>query len=165
MIRPSTEADLAAIGEIYRHYVANSTATFEIDLPTDLELAARRRSALGHGLPHLVAEVEGIVVGYAYASPYRPRPAYRFTVEDSIYLHPAHTGKGYGRQLLAALIAECEKGHSRQMIAVVGDSANRASIQLHKSLGFREIGTLTNVGYKFERWIDTVLLQRPLQTR
>ncbi len=103
-----------------------------------------------------------MVVGYAYASPYRPRPAYRFTVEDSVYVHPEHLGRGIGRVLLAALIEHCEQGPWRQMIAVIGDSANQASIRLHQHFGFRNVGTLFEVGFKFDRWLDTVLMQREL---
>lgn len=164
MIRPSTEADLTAISRIYRHYVESTTATFELDPPSHVEIAARRAAALKHQLPHLVCEAaNGDVIGYAYASHYRPRLAYRFTIEDSIYLDPAHTGRGYGKALLTALIEECKHGPWRQMVAIIGDSANTASIALHESVGFRRVGTLTNVGFKFDRWIDTVILQRELQ--
>jgi len=164
MIRPSTEADLTAISRIYRHYVESTTATFELDPPSPAEIAARRAAALNHKLPHLVCEgTDGEVIGYAYASHYRPRPAYRFTIEDSIYLDPAHTGRGYGKALLSALIENCQHGPWRQMVAIIGDSANTASIALHQSAGFRRVGTLTNVGFKFDRWIDTVILQRELQ--
>ncbi len=164
MIRPSTEADLTAISRIYRHYVESTTATFELDPPSPAEIAARRAAALKHKLPHLVCEgTDGEVIGYAYASHYRPRPAYRFTIEDSIYLDPAHTGRGYGKALLSALIENCQHGPWRQMVAIIGDSANTASIALHQSAGFRRVGTLTNVGFKFDRWIDTVILQRELQ--
>ncbi len=163
MIRPSTEADLSAIARIYRHYVESTTSTFELDPPSPVEIAARRAAALKHQLPHLVCEAEnGEVIGYAYASHYRPRPAYRFTLEDSIYLDPAHTGRGHGKALLSALIENCQTGPWRQMVAIIGDSANTGSIALHKSVGFRTVGTLTNVGNKFDRWIDTVIMQREL---
>lgn len=163
MIRPSTEEDLTAIARIYRHYVESTTSTFELDPPSPVEIAARRAAALKHQLPHLVCEAEdGEVIGYAYASHYRPRPAYRFTLEDSIYLDPAHTGRGHGKALLSALIQNCQRGPWRQMVAIIGDSANTGSIALHKSVGFRQVGTLTNVGNKFDRWIDTVIMQREL---
>lgn len=163
MIRPSTEADLEAIARIYRHYVESTTATFEIDAPSPAEIAARRAAARNLRLPHLVCESEaGEVIGYAYASPYRPRPAYRFTIEDSIYLDPAHTGRGHGKALLAALIAKCQTGPWRQMVAIIGDSANAGSVALHTSLGFRTVGILTGVGRKFDRWVDTVIMQREL---
>ena len=164
MIRPSTEADLSAIARIYRHYVESTTATFELDPPSPVEIAARRAAAIKHQLPHLVCEADnGEVIGYAYASHYRPRPAYRFTLEDSIYLDPAHTGRGHGKALLTTLIENCQHGPWRQMVAIIGDSANTASIALHQSVGFRQVGTLTNVGFKFDRWIDTVILQRELR--
>ena len=163
MIRPSTEADLTAIARIYRHYVESTTATFELDPPSPVEIAARRAAAIKHKLPHLVCEAgDGEVIGYAYASQYRPRLAYRFTLEDSIYLDPAYTGRGHGKALLSALIENCQTGPWRQMVAIIGDSANTGSIALHKSVGFRTVGTLTNVGNKFDRWIDTVIMQREL---
>lgn len=164
MIRPSTEADLSAIARIYRHYVESTTATFELDPPSPVEIAARRAAAIKHNLPHLVCAAEsGEVIGYAYASHYRPRPAYRFTLEDSIYLDPAHTGRGHGKALLNALIENCQTGPWRQMVAIIGDSANTASIALHQSVGFRQVGILTNVGFKFDRWVDTIILQRELR--
>jgi L-amino acid N-acyltransferase YncA len=162
-VRPSTEDDLSDITRIYSHHVLNSAATFELDAPSQDEMAKRRSAILALGLPYLVAEDRQAVVGYAYASPYRPRPAYRFTVEDSIYIDPGHIGQGCGRALLAALIEDCERGPSRQMIAVIGDSANTASIRLHQHFRFRHAGTLLTVGFKFERWIDTVLMQRELR--
>ena len=163
MIRPSTEADLEAIAPIYRHYVESTTSTFELDAPGLPEIAARRTAVLNLHLPHLVCESDtGEVIGYAYASPYRPRPAYRFTIEDSIYLDPAHTGRGHGKALLSAVIEHCRPGPWRQMIAIIGDSTNAGSIALHASLGFRNVGTLTAVGRKFDRWIDTVIMQREL---
>ncbi len=162
IIRPATEADCEAITAIYAHYVLHTAATFEIDPPPRDEIAARRRAIVDAGLPYLAAEEDGLVVGYAYAGPYRPRPAYRFTLEDSIYLHPDATGRGLGQQLLAALIEACRATPCRQMIAVIGDSANHASIRLHARLGFRHVGTFTEVGYKFGRPVDTVLMQRPI---
>jgi phosphinothricin acetyltransferase len=125
-------------------------------------MAQRRSGILAHGLPYLVVEQGGVVLGYAYASAYRPRPAYRFTVEDSIYVDPEYAGRGCGRLLLAGLIEDCERGPWRQMIAVIGDSGNTASIRLHRHFGFRSAGTLFAVGFKFDKWVDTVLMQRKL---
>ena len=161
-VRPSTEDDLPVITRIYSHHVLHSAATFELDPPPPDEMAKRRSTILSLGMPYVVAEHQQAVVGYAYASPYRPRPAYRFTVEDSIYIDPEHVGRGCGRALLAALIEHCEQGPWRQMIAVIGDSANNASIRLHQHFRFRHVGTLSAVGFKFDRWIDTVLMQREL---
>jgi phosphinothricin acetyltransferase len=162
LVRPSAVADQLSISGIYAHYVRNSTATFELDPPDPLEMAARRSAILDHGLPFLVAEDDGEVVGYAYASTYRARPAYRYTVEDSVYVHPVHARRGAGRLLLQGVIHECERAGFRQMIGVIGDSGNLASIRLHLALGFRQAGTLRSVGYKFDRWIDTVLVQKEL---
>ena len=117
---------------------------------------------LSRGLPHLVAEIDGTVAGFAYASPYRSRPAYRFTVEDSVYVHPDHAGQGIGRLLLTAVIDRCAKAGCKQMIAVIGGPDNTASIALHEKLGFRHVGSLRSVGYKFNRWLDTLLMQRGL---
>ena len=161
-IRPSAEADLAAITDIYAHAVLHGTASFEIVPPDRGELAARRRAVLSAGLPYLVAEADGRVLGYAYAGPYRTRPAYRSTVEDSIYVAPEAQGRGVGRALLARLIAETEARGYRQMVAVIGDSANAASIGIHRALGFELVGTLKDVGYKHGRWLDSVLMQRAL---
>jgi phosphinothricin acetyltransferase len=163
VIRDSTTEDLAAIERIYRHWVLESCASFEIDPPDAAELGRRRAPMLLAGLPYLCAEIDGRVVGYAYASMYRPRLAYRFTVEDSIYIDHECAGRGFGRKLLEALIAVCERGPWRQMIAVIGDSENAASIALHGKLGFRMVGTFTAVGWKHGRWVDTVLMQRELR--
>jgi L-amino acid N-acyltransferase YncA len=162
LVRPSTWDDLGEIARIYGHWVLNSSATFEVEAPARDEMARRRVEILGLGLPYLAAEEDGAVVGYAYASAYRARRAYRFTVEDSIYVDPQHGGRGCGRALLEALIAECERGAWRQMIAVIGDSGNAASIRLHARFGFCRVGTLVAVGFKFGRWVDTVLMQREL---
>jgi|SRR5579864_8611457 L-amino acid N-acyltransferase YncA len=162
VVRPSGDADVPAIAEIYSHYVRTALATFEIDPPSVAEIASRRAAVLSRELPYLVAEVGGVVAAFAYASPYRPRPAYRFAVEDSVYVHPAHSRKGFGRLLLSALIESSEAAGARQMIAVIGDTANTASIGLHLAFGFRHVGVLEAVGFKFGRWVDTVLMQRPL---
>jgi phosphinothricin acetyltransferase len=162
LVRSSTEADLLAIQAIYARHVLTGFASFE-EVPPDLaEMARRRTDVTGRGLPHLVAEAEGRVLGYAYAGPYRARPAYRFTVEDSVYVAAEAAGRGLGRRLLAALIRDCEAAGARQMVAVIGDSGNAASIALHAAAGFREAGTLRSVGFKLGRWVDSVLMQRPL---
>lgn len=161
-IRDSREADLLAMQQIYAFHVLHGLASFEEQPPTVDEMARRRTAILAAGYPHLVAELGGDVVGYSYASAYRARPAYRFTVENSVYVREGLQGRGVGRALLAALIERCEGGSWRQMIAVIGDSANHASIGLHSALGFRRVGTLQGVGYKFGRWVDSVLMQRPL---
>lgn len=161
-IRPSQPGDLPAICAIYAHHVSYGLATFEEEPPDVAELGRRRAELLARGLPHLVAELDGAVVGYAYAGPYRPRPAYRNTVEDSVYIAPERTGRGVGRALLSQLIDACEAAGYRQMVAVIGDSANTPSIGLHAALGFRQVGVFTSVGFKLRRWVDTVLMQRPL---
>jgi L-amino acid N-acyltransferase YncA len=161
-IRPAVAADLPAITDIYGHAVRHDTATFEL-IPPDLAEMTRRFGALmDGGFPYLAALLEGRVVGYAYAGAHRPRPAYRFTVENSLYLQPAIHRRGIGLQLLQRLIAESEARGYRQMIAVIGDSANAGSIGLHSRTGFRLIGTHPDVGFKFGRWLDTVMMQRPL---
>jgi L-amino acid N-acyltransferase YncA len=161
-VRPSTESDVAEIARIYGHYVRHSTATFELDPPTRDDMAKRRSDILSLGLPYLVAERDGAILGYAYAGRYRPRPGYKFTIEDSVYIDPQQVGHGCGRALLAALIEICEQGPWRQMIAVIGDNANVASLRLHERFGFRSVGTLSSVGFKFNRWVDSVLMQREL---
>ena len=161
-IRPATAGDLPSITEIYEHAVRFGTATFEL-IPPDLAEMTRRFGALmDGGFPYVVAAVEGRVVGYAYAGAYRPRSAYRFTVENSVYLQPAIHRRGIGLQLLQRLIAECEARGYRQMIAVIGDSANAASVGVHSRCGFQMIGTHPAVGFKFGRWLDTVMMQRAL---
>jgi phosphinothricin acetyltransferase len=162
IIRPASAADLAAVTAIYEHAVLHGTATFEL-IPPDLAEMTRRFTALTDGgFPYLVAILEGEVVGYAYAGPYRPRPAYRFTVENSVYLAPAIHRRGIGLQLMRRLIVECERCGYRQMIAVIGDSANAGSIGVHARCGFQMIGTHPNVGLKFGRWLDTVMMQLAL---
>ena len=161
-IRPTTAADLPAITEIYRHAVLHGTATFEL-IPPDLTEMTRRFDVLMEGrFPYFVASLDGKVVGYAYAGSYRPRPAYRFTVENTVYLEPAIHRRGIGLQLLQRLIAESEARGYRQMIAVIGDSANAGSIGVHTRCGFQMIGTHRNVGFKFGRWLDTVDMQLAL---
>jgi L-amino acid N-acyltransferase YncA len=161
-IRLATEADLPAVTEIYEHAVLHGTATFEL-IPPDLpEMTRRFKALMDGGYPYFVAALEGLVIGYAYAGPYRPRPAYRFTVENSVYLAPAIHRRGIGLRLLQRLIAECEARGYRQMIAVIGDSANAGSIGVHARAGFAMIGTHPNVGFKFGRWLDTVMMQRAL---
>jgi phosphinothricin acetyltransferase len=161
-IRPATVADLPSVTRIYEHAVRHGTATFEL-VPPDLAEMTRRFDALmDGGFPYLAALLEGSVAGYAYAGPYRPRPAYRFTVENSVYLEPAIHRRGIGLQLLQHLITECETRGFRQMIAVIGDSANAGSIGVHARCGFQMIGTHPSVGLKFGRWLDTVMMQLPL---
>jgi len=161
-IRACEERDVAAIAEIYRHHVLTSPATFELDPPDAAEMARRRRGVVDGGYPYFVAEQGGRIIGYAYASAYRPRPAYRHTVENSVYIRPGCERRGIGRVLLEALIEACEARGFRQVVAVIGDSANEASIGLHVHLGFRMAGTLQAAGFKFGRWIDIVLMQREL---
>jgi phosphinothricin acetyltransferase len=162
LIRPSRDGDIAAVRDIYAHAVAHGTASFELTPPDVAEMAARRQKVLDAGGPYLVAERDGVVIGYTYAGPYRPRPAYRFTVENSIYVAPNRAGQGIGRRLLDALVEASTALGYRQMIAVIGDSANAASITLHARAGFRMIGTFEAVGFKFGRWIDSVYMQRAL---
>lgn len=162
IIRSAGAADVAAVTAIYGHHVKHGLGSFETDAPDCPEMERRRGEILRCGLPFLVAELDGLVVGYAYAARYRARAAYRFTVEDSIYIHPSYVGQGLGRLLLPRLIELCAAEGCRQMIAVIGDSENERSIRLHASFGFRMVGVFENVGFKFDRWVDTVLMQRPL---
>ena len=162
LVRESAAQDLPAIQQIYAHHVLHGAASFE-EVPPDVgELARRREDVIRHGLPYLVAELDGEVAGYAYASPYRTRSAYRYTLENSVYIRDGLARRGLGRTLLGEVIATCAAGGWRQMIAVIGDSGNTASIALHKSLGFTRTGTLRAVGYKFGHWVDSVLMQREL---
>jgi phosphinothricin acetyltransferase len=161
-IRPATEADLPSITGIYEHAVLYGTATFELIPPDLAEMTRRYRALMDGGYPYLVAEVEGEVIGYAYAGPYRPRPAYRFTVENSIYLKPAIHRRGIGLLLLQRLLTECTGRGYRQVVAVIGDSANAGSVGVHTKCGFEMIGTHPNVGLKFGRWLDTVMMQLAL---
>ena len=161
-IRPTAAADLPAITAIYRHAVLHGTATFELIPPDLAEMTRRFEALMDGGFPYFTASLEGRVVGYAYAGAYRPRPAYRFTVENSVYLEPAIHRRGIGMRLLLRLISESEARGYRQMIAVIGDSANAGSIGVHARCGFAMIGTHPNVGLKFGRWLDTVMMQRPI---
>ena len=162
LIRPSTPADVPAMAAIYADAVASGTGSFETEAPAESELARRREAVLAKGLPWLVVQAAGGVMGYSYATPFRPRHAYRYTVEDSVYLHRDARGQGLGRLLLAELIVRCTALGARQMLAVVGDSANQGSVALHRSLGFKPAGQFDNVGRKFDRWLDIVLMQRAL---
>lgn len=162
VIRPAAEPDLTAVTAIYAHYVRSSLATFELEPPDEGEMARRWRNVADKGLPWLVAELGGMVGGYAYAGPYRARPAYDWTVEDSIYVRHDSVGLGVGRALMEALITRCTELGYRQMISVIGDSANAGSIALHSACGFRPVGVLASVGWKFGRWVDSVMMQRAL---
>lgn len=162
LIRPSGEADLPAITRIYAHAVVHGTGTFELEAPDEAEMARRRDAVLGNGLPFLVAERTGQVLGYAYANHFRPRRAYRFCLEDSVYLDAAARGQGVGRVLLAELLAQCEARGARQMLAVIGDAANAGSIGVHRACGFEDAGVFKAAGWKFDRWLDVVLMQKAL---
>lgn len=161
-IRDACDADVGEIHAIYAHHVRHGLASFEETPPDAAEIARRRAEVLGLGLPYLVAEADGRILGYAYATLYRTRSAYRYTIENSVYVREGAQGRGVGRALLAALIARCERGPWRQMVAVIGDSANAASVALHSACGFEMVGTLRAVGFKFGRWVDSVLMQRAL---
>lgn len=161
-VRTATEADIPAITAIYQPAVLTGTASFELDPPDHAEMLRRFRALTDSGFPYLVAEADGAVLGYAYAGAYRPRPAYRHSVENSVYVSPDAHRRGVGRILLAALIDVCTERGYRQMIAVIGDSANASSIGLHRSMGFRFSGTIHSVGYKHGRWLDSVIMQLPL---
>lgn len=163
-IRPFVESDLEPIARIYGHYVLNSTATFEESPPTFEELGRRMAELEAADLPILVAcgeggDVVGGVLGYAYARAYNPRPAYRFTVEDSIYVDPEHCNKGIGKSLLLSLIEACRFRQFKQIMAVIGDANNEGSLHLHRSCGFEVIGTAEGLGFKFDRWLDVVFMQ------
>jgi phosphinothricin acetyltransferase len=162
-IRPATPADIPAITRIYADSVMRATASFELEPPDEKEMARRMRALIDGGFPYLAADTEGVLAGYAYAALYRTRPAYRFTVENSVYVAFDQHRRGAGRALLAALIEACAACGFRQMIAVIGDSPKQqASVGLHAALGFRHVGILQDVGFKHGRWLDTLLMQREL---
>jgi len=161
-IRPTLASDIPAITRIYAHAVLHGTATFELDPPDEAEMLRRFEKLRAGPFPYIVAEVDGVVAGYAYAGAFRERLAYRLTVEDSIYIAPEMHRRGIGRALLMRLIADTEAAGFRQMIAVIGDSGQAASIAVHRSCGFKEAGVFEAVGFKFGRWLDTVQMQRPL---
>jgi phosphinothricin acetyltransferase len=161
-IRPSTDSDIPQIAAIYGHHVLHGTGTFETTPPTEAEMAGRRADVLAKGLPYLVAEEAGQVLGFAYCQWFKPRPAYRFSAEDSIYLHPDAAGRGLGKQLLAELAARAEAVGIRKLIAVIGDSGNAGSIGVHTALGFTRVGVFQSCGWKFGRWLDIVLMEKSL---
>jgi L-amino acid N-acyltransferase YncA len=162
LIRPATLADLPTITAIYAWNVQHGTGTFELDAPDLAEMTRRHADVAAKGLPWLVAVRAGQVLGYAYANHFRPRQAFRFCLEDSIYLAPEAQGQGAGRLLLAELMACCEAAGARQMLAVIGDSANAGSIGVHRGLGFEQVGLMKSAGWKFGRWLDVVIMQRRL---
>ena len=162
IIRPSRDEDVAAISAIYAHHVRHGLASFEEVPPPPEEIGRRRGAILAHGLPYLVAERAGRVIGYCYAGPFRPRSGYRFTLEDSIYVDAAEVGRGIGRALLEPVLARCTALGYRQMVAVIGGRETVASIRLHETLGFVQTGVLPAVGFKFGRWVDIVMMQRAL---
>lgn len=161
-MRPATADDLPAIQSIYAHHVLRGLASFEESAPPVEEMRRRFDEVCGRGLPYLAADFGGTLVGYGYCAPYRSRSAYRFSLEDSVYVRNGSEGRGVGSALLGALIERCEGLGYRQIIAVIGDSANAASINLHASFGFVRVGTLRSAGFKFGRWVDSVIMQRPL---
>jgi L-amino acid N-acyltransferase YncA len=162
LIRPSRDDDVAAIAAIYGHHVLNSVASFEEAAPNAEEMAKRRTELVGRGLPYLVAERGSKVLGYCYAGPHRTRIGYRFSLEDSIYIDPGEIGRGIGKALLTQVVERSAALGYRQMIAVIGGSETTGSIRLHAALGFTHVGVLINIGFKFGRWVDSVLMQRPL---
>ena len=166
IIRPSSDADLPAITAIYAHHVLTGTGTFEVDPPSLYDMRGRRADVLGKGLPWLVAveseTVVGKVVGFAYCNWFKPRPAYRFSAEDSIYMSPEAAGQGIGRTLLAELMAQAQRAGVRKLIAVIGDSANTSSIAVHKDAGFQSVGVLKSCGWKFDKWLDVVMMDKAL---
>lgn len=161
-IRPSVDGDLVAITRIYAHNVLNGTGTFETSPPSEEDMRARRADVLGKNLPWIVLELGGQVVGFAYGNWFKPRPAYRYSVEDSIYLAPDQQGKGLGRALLTELLARCEAVGVRKVMAVIGDSANAGSVGVHLALGFTQVGIIESCGWKFDAWRDIVIMQKTL---
>lgn len=161
-IRPSTDSDIAAITRIYAHHVLHGTGTFETTPPTEADMAGRRADVLSKGLPYLTLEDDTGVIGFAYCNWFKPRPAYRFSAEDSIYLAPAAAGKGYGKLVLTELMAQAERAGVRRLIAVIGDSGNKGSVGVHRSCGFNQVGILPSCGWKFDRWLDVVMMERAI---
>ena len=161
-LRPSTDSDLPAITAIYRHHVNHGTGTFETEPPTEEEMGARRADVLAKGLPYLVAELQGRILGFAYCQWFKPRPAYRFSAEDSISLHPEAAGQRIGNKLLTELARQAQAAGIRKLIAVIGDSGNVRSIGVHRAVGFRHVGTIESCGWKFGRWLDIVLMEKSL---
>ena len=161
-IRPSTDADVVAITAIYQHHVLHGTGTFEITPPTPEDMANRRQDVLSKSLPYLVLEDDSGLVGFAYCNWFKPRPAYRFSAEDSIYLAPSAMGRGLGKLLLTELMAQAERAGIRKLIAVIGDADNLGSIGVHQACGFKSVGVLSACGWKFERWLDVVLMERAI---
>lgn len=162
IIRPAADSDIAAITAIYAHHVLHGTGTFETTPPDEKDMTARRADVLSKGLPYLVVEQDGVVIGFAYCNWFKPRPAYRYSAEDSIYLAATAAGQGLGRLLLRELMAQAERAGVRKLIAVIGDSANLGSVGVHRSCGFEPVGVLRSCGWKFERWLDVVLMECPL---
>lgn len=161
-LRPSTDHDVPAVAAIYAHHVLHGTGTFETTPPTEADMANRRLDVLARGLPYLVAEQQGEILGFAYCQWFKPRPAYRYSAEDSIYLRQDAAGRGIGKQLLAALCHQAQEAGVRKLIAVIGDSANAGSIGVHRALGFRPVGTIESCGWKFGRWLDIVLMDKSI---
>ena len=161
-VRPATLGDMAAVRAIYAHQVEHGVASFELTAPDEAEMTRRFKAVIEAGLPYLVGEINGLVAGFATAGPYRGRPAYGHSIENTVYVDAAYRGRGMGGALLSALIDACGALGYRQMIAIIGDSGNTASIRLHESKGFRRVGTLQSVGFKHGRWLDSVFLQRAL---
>ena len=161
-IRPSNDQDIPAIAAIYAHHVLNGTGTFETTPPTEQDMAARRADVLSKDLPYLVAEQDGRILGFAYCNWFKPRPAYRYSAEDSIYMADGERGRGAGKQLLTALAQEAEAAGVRKLIAVIGDSANLGSVRVHEAIGFTHVGVLKSCGWKFGKWLDVVLMEKPL---
>jgi len=162
LIRPSRDEDVAAITAIYAHHVLHGTGTFETEAPSTHDMAARRADVLAKGLPYLVAEHDGRILGFAYGNWFKPRPAYRYSVEDSIYLAPDLQRSGLGRALLAELLARCEAAGIRKVMAIIGDSANAGSLGVHRALGFTQVGIVESCGWKLGAWRDIVIMQKTL---
>ena len=161
-VRPTEARDAQALAEIYAHAVLHGTGTFEETPPGPAEMESRRLRVTAHGLPHLAAERDGRVAGFAYAAPFRLRPAYRFVAETTVYVREDVQGRGVGRELMQAVTAACEAMGLRQLVALIGDSGNTASLGLHAAVGFRSVGVLEAVGFKHGRWLDAVWMQREI---